>query len=50
MEEQEVDMVIMLLDLLKGYDRISWEFLEAVMEALGFKKQWILGTNAFYKY
>ena len=47
-EEQEVDLAVMLLDFKKTYDRISWEFLEVVMEALGFEQQWILGTIAFY--
>ena len=31
-EEQEVDLAIMLLDFEKAYHRISWEFVEAVME------------------
>ena len=48
-EEQEVDLAVMLLDFEKAYDRISWEFLEAVMDALGVKQQWILGTTVFYR-
>ena len=37
----------MLLDFEKAYDRISWEFLEAVVAALGFEQQWIHGTSVF---
>ena len=44
-----MDLAVMLLDFEKAYDRISWEFLEAVMHALGFEQQWILGTAAFYR-
>ena len=29
----------MLLNFEKAYDMISWEFLEAVMEALGFEQK-----------
>ena len=47
-EEQEVDLAVMLLDFEKAYDRTSWEFLKAMMDALGFEQNWILGTNAFY--
>ena len=48
-EEQGVDLAVMLLDFEKAYDRISWEFLEAVMDALGFEQQWIHGVAAFYR-
>ena len=48
-EEQEVDLAVMLLDFEKAYDRISWEFLKVVMDALGFEQQWILGLAAFYR-
>ena len=48
-EEQEVDLAVMLLDFGKAYDRISLDFLEAVMTTLGFEHQWILGMVAFYR-
>ena len=48
-EEQGVDLAVMLLDFEKAYDRISWEFLEEVVDALGFEQQWILGVAAFYR-
>ena len=44
-----MDMVVMLLDFEKAYDRISREFLKVVMEALGFEGQWILGMVSFHK-
>ena len=44
-----MDLAVMLLDFKKAYDRISWEFLEAMMDTLGFEQQWILGTTSFYK-
>ena len=31
-------IVMVLLDFEKAYDRILWEFLEVVMEALGFEQ------------
>ena len=48
-EEQEANMWVMLLDIKKAYERILWEFLEAVMEALGFEQQWIQWMIAFYR-
>ena len=38
-KEQEVDLTVMLLNFEKAYDMISWEFLEEVMEALGFEQK-----------
>lgn len=29
------------LDITKGYDRVSWEFLEAMMLRLGFSTKWV---------
>eukprot|EP00253_Pinus_taeda_P015369 PITA_15369 len=36
----EVGM-LMQLDLSKAYDKVSWTYLEAILEAFGFSKPWI---------
>eukprot|EP00253_Pinus_taeda_P003926 PITA_03926 len=33
--------MMMKLDLSKDYDRLSWKYLRAVLEACGFEKRWI---------
>lgn len=40
-EESHQDLVLMLLDFEKAYDRISWGFLEAALARLGFFNKWI---------
>ena len=37
------------LDLSKAYDRVEWCFLEAMMEKLGFAREWIKMVMACVK-
>jgi hypothetical protein len=39
--ESSHDMVFLLLDFEKAYDRIKWDFLEGTMATIGFGAQWI---------
>lgn len=34
------DNMVMKLDMLKAYDRLSWEFLNKIMKAFGFFDSW----------
>eukprot|EP00253_Pinus_taeda_P032686 PITA_32686 len=45
---KEVGM-LMQLDLSKAYDKVSWTYLEAILEAFGFSKQWIKWILALIK-
>eukprot|EP00253_Pinus_taeda_P029800 PITA_29800 len=45
---KEVGM-LMQFDLSKAYDKVSWAYLEAVLEAFGFSKQWIKWILALIK-
>lgn len=29
------------LDMIKTYDRVEWDFLEATMQKIGFAKRWV---------
>jgi len=40
-EESNQNLVILLLDFEKAFDRVSWNFLQASMLQLGFDTKWI---------
>ena len=40
---------VLLLDFEKAYDRVDWDFLEAVMLKMGFALSWIKGVSALYR-
>lgn len=48
-KESSQDLVILLLDFKKAYDRVSWAFLEAAMAKLGFSSQWISWVSSLYR-
>lgn len=48
-KESKQDLVILLLDFEKAYDRINWKFLEAAMRKLGFSETWVKWTSSLYR-
>lgn len=47
--ESKQDLVIILLDFEKAYDRVKWTFLEAAMSKMGFADTWIRWTSSLYR-
>lgn len=47
--ESKQNLVILLLDMEKAYDRVNWTFLEDSMEKLGFLALFIKWTSALYR-
>lgn len=41
--------MLMQLDLSKAYDKVSWNYLEAILDAFGFYRQWINWILALIK-
>ena len=48
-KEKDEDLVVLLLDFEKAYDRVDWCFLEKVMLHLGFPMAWVVAVRALYK-
>ena len=46
--ESNQDLVMLLLDFEKAYDRLSWSFLEQTMAKMGFSDQWIAWVRCLY--
>lgn len=46
--ESDQDLVLLLLDFEKAYNRISWTFLEETLVALGFSSKWISWVQTLY--
>lgn len=42
------DLVVLLLDFEKAYDRVDWGFLEGTLSRFGFEDAWIRGISALY--
>jgi hypothetical protein len=47
-EESDQDLVLLLLDLEKAFDRIEWGFLFEALAKLGFCNQWIHWVHSLY--
>lgn len=47
--ESKQNLVILLLDFEKAYDRVNWSFLQQSMTKLGFCQTWIKWTSTLYK-
>jgi hypothetical protein len=48
-EESNQDLVLLLLDFEKAFDRIEWNFLFEALAKLGFCSQWIRWVSSLYK-
>jgi hypothetical protein len=48
-EESNQDLVLLLLDFEKAFDRIKWNFLFTALEKLGFEDTWIRWVRSLYK-
>jgi len=47
-EESEQDLVLLLLDFEKAFDRIEWGFLFSALAKLGFSETWIRWVKTLY--
>jgi hypothetical protein len=47
--ENKQDLVILLLDFEKAYDRVNWTFLQSAMKKQGFSGTWIKWTTTLYE-
>lgn len=48
-EEDNQDLVLLLLDFEKAFDRIEWVFLFKALEVLGFNDTWVRWVKSLYK-
>ncbi len=48
-EEDNQDLVLLLLDFEKAFDRIEWAFLFKALEVLGFDSTWVKWVGSLYK-
>jgi hypothetical protein len=48
-EESNQDLVLLLLDFKKAFDRIEWSFLFEALAKLGFYPQWIQWVGSLYR-
>ena len=49
-QHHKQSLAILLLDFEKAYDKVDWDFLEAVLLKLGFPCAWIKGVSALYRH
>ncbi len=48
-KESDQDLVFLLLDFEKAYDKVNWTFLQEFMRKIGFLDEWIQWTSSLYK-
>lgn len=48
-QESNQDLVILMIDFEKAYDRANWNFLREAMRELDFHEEWIAQTAALYE-
>jgi len=48
-EESNQDLVLLLLDFEKAFDRIEWGFLFRALEQLGFSQTWVHWVTSLYR-
>jgi len=48
-EENNQDLVLLLLDFEKAFDRIEWDFLFKTLKTLGFSDVWVRWVKLLYK-
>jgi len=48
-EESNQDLVLLLLDFEKAFDRIEWNFLFSAMDHIGFSNTWIKWVRTLYR-
>ena len=46
--KKKENLVILLLDFEKAYDRVDWEFLQGTLVRLGFPEKWVIGVSSLY--
>lgn len=49
LQSRKVEGMLMQLDLSKAYDKVSWNYLESILDAFGFCKHWINWILALIK-
>lgn len=48
-KESDQDLVLLLLDFEKAYDKVNWTFLQESMRKIGLSNEWIQWTFSLYK-
>jgi hypothetical protein len=48
-KETKQELIILMIDFEKTYDRVNWSFMKDTMKTLGFSEQWIDWTSIFYQ-
>jgi len=49
LQTRKVAGMLMQLHLFKAYDKVNWNYLEPILKAFGFDKQWIKWILALIK-